>query len=286
MSGTDEPVIDDLPFQLPELTATMQQIGGVVDHHLQGVLLSAVLIAAFTACEVKWPSAAVASLGMRLINIAIGLIVAVFAFLCTLLLSWFVPLFWPEGLIGLLVPSWSRGGVAGTAIAVVTYGVVWDFFQYWFHRWQHMSASLWPSHRVHHSDETLNTTSALRRSVLELILIFLFVLVPTVIVVGVHELAAAIAFAIFYGWGFFNHANIRLSLGVLTPVFSGPQWHRLHHAVNPEYRDRNFAAYFPVLDIVFGTYQAPSGNDCFTTGVSDADVTAHPFRDCLLPRRR
>ncbi len=279
-------MIDHLIFELPELTATMQRIWSVVDHHLQGVLLSAVLIAVFTGCEVKWPSAAVGGLRMRLTNISIGLIVAVFAFLCTLLLSWLVPLLWPEGLIGLLVPSWSGGGVAGTAIAVVAYGVVWDFFQYWFHRWQHMSASLWPSHRVHHSDESLNTTSALRRSVLELILIFVFVLLPTIIVVGVHEVAAPIAFAIFYGWGFFNHANIRLSLGVLTPVFSGPQWHRLHHVVNPEYRDRNFAAYFPVLDIMFGTYRAPSGNNCLMTGVPDADVTAHPFRDCLLPRRR
>jgi hypothetical protein len=116
--------------------------------------------------------------------------------------------------------------------------MVWDFFQYWFHRWQHTSSTLWPSHRVHHSDDRVNTTTALRRSVLELLLIFVFILVPTVIVAGVDEVAAPIAFAIFYGWGFFNHANIRLPLGPLTAIFSGPQWHRLHHAIDPDCRDQ------------------------------------------------
>jgi sterol desaturase/sphingolipid hydroxylase (fatty acid hydroxylase superfamily) len=106
-----------------------------------------------------------------------------------------------------------------------------------------------------------------------------------VIVAGVDEIAAPIAFAIFYGWGFFNHANIRLSLGPLTSIFSGPQWHRLHHAIDPDCRDRNFAAYFPILDIVFGTYRAPRQDEYPATGVTDPIVTAHPFRDCLLPGR-
>jgi sterol desaturase/sphingolipid hydroxylase (fatty acid hydroxylase superfamily) len=276
-------VIDHLVRQLPELTAPILQIWSVVDHHLQGVLLSAALITVFTVCEMNWPAAAVGSVRIRVTNILIGLIVAVFAFLCTFLLTWIVPLLWPEGIIGLLVPSWRHEGVLGVALTVVAYGVVWDFFQYWFHRWQHVSTALWPSHRVHHSDESLNTTSALRRSVLELFFIFVFVLLPTVIVAGVHEVAAPIAFAVFYGWGFFNHANIRLSLGVLTPIFSGPQWHRLHHGIDPEYRDRNFAAYFPILDVMFGTYRAPCKNEYPMTGVGNADAAAHPFRDCLLP---
>ena len=95
-----------------------------------------------------------------------------------------------------------RAGIFGLLVSVITYGMVWDFFQYWFHRWQHTWAALWPSHRVHHTDGAVNTTTALRRSVIELFLIFIFILIPTVLVAGVDEAAASIAFAIFYGWGF------------------------------------------------------------------------------------
>jgi len=264
---------------------TIRQYWGLIDHHLDGIVLSAVLIALFTAAEVRWPASRYGDVRSRIVNIVIGLIVSVFAFLCTVLIAWFATMVWRDGLIGLALPGWRGGGIAGLIISVVAYGMVWDFFQYWFHRWQHISPALWPTHRVHHSDENVNTTTALRRSVLELFLIFVFVLVPTVIVAGVDEIAAPIAFAIFYGWGFFNHANIRLSLGPLTAIFSGPQWHRLHHAIDPDCRDRNFAAYFPILDIVFGTYRPPRQDEYLATGVTDPTVSAHPFRDCFLPCR-
>jgi sterol desaturase/sphingolipid hydroxylase (fatty acid hydroxylase superfamily) len=265
---------------------TAQRYWPLVEHHLNGVALSAALIALFTLAEICWPAARNGGWRERVINILIGFIVSVFAFACLLLLACFATMLWRDGLLGAVLPGWRRDDLIGLAISVFAYGFAWDFFQYWFHRWQHVSPALWPSHRVHHSDDRLSTTTALRRSVLELLLIFAFVLVPTVVVVGVDETAAPIAFAIFYGWGFFNHANVRLSLGRLTPVLSGPQWHRIHHGVAPKYRDRNFAAYFPIFDIVFGTYRAPRAGEYPTTGVGDSVVTAHPIRDCLLPVQR
>jgi sterol desaturase/sphingolipid hydroxylase (fatty acid hydroxylase superfamily) len=259
---------------------------GIIGHLLNGVLLTAGLITLFSLAEIRWPAAPMGEVRGRLINILIGLIVSVFAFLCTVAVAWFATLVWRDGLIGWIIPEWRGTGIAGLVMSVVAYGVVWDFFQYWFHRWQHTSPALWTSHRVHHTDNAVNTTTALRRSVLELLLIFVFILVPTVIVAGVDEVAAPIAFAIFYGWGFFNHANIRLSLGPLTPALSGPQWHRLHHAIDQDCRDRNFAAYFPILDIVFGTYRAPREGEHPATGVTDVVATAHPLRDCVWPRPR
>jgi sterol desaturase/sphingolipid hydroxylase (fatty acid hydroxylase superfamily) len=259
---------------------------GLIGHHINGVLLTAGLITLFSLAEIRWPVAPVGDVRGRLINILIGLIVSIFAFLCTAAVAWFATLVWRDGLIGCIMPQWRGAGIAGLVTSVVAYGVVWDFFQYWFHRWQHTSPALWTSHRVHHTDNAVNTTTALRRSVLELLLIFVFILVPTVIVAGVDEVAAPIAFAIFYGWGFFNHANIRLSLGPLTPALSGPQWHRLHHAIDQDCRDRNFAAYFPILDIVFGTYRGPREGENPATGVTDVVATAHPLLDCLWPRPR
>jgi sterol desaturase/sphingolipid hydroxylase (fatty acid hydroxylase superfamily) len=257
-----------------------------VGHQLQSTLLSAVLIAVFTFVELVRPAPHRPTASGRLLNILVGLIVSVFAFFLAMVLGRLAQLLWREGLIGLMVPGWRSSGLFGLALSVFVYGATWDFFQYWFHRWQHESPALWPSHRVHHSDSAITTTTALRRSIVELFLIFVFVLLPTVIVAGVDEIAAPIAFAIFYGWGFFNHANVRLSLGPLTPVFSGPQWHRLHHGIEPEYRDQNYAAYFPIIDIVFGTYRAPGKDEYPATGVTDAVATAHPLQDCFLPTRR
>ena len=264
----------------------IQSNWGLIDHHMNGVMLSAGLIALFTLAEISWPATNSGGLRDRAINVVIGSIVSVFAFLCTALVAWFAALAWRDGLIGLAFPGWRGEGVGGLAISVAAYGLVWDFFQYWFHRFQHVSPTLWPSHRLHHSDERINTTTALRRSVLELFLAFVFILVPTVIVAGVDEVAASIAFAIFWGWGFFNHANVRWSLGPLTPVFSGPQWHRIHHGLDPEYRDRNFAAYFPIYDVLFGTYRAPRKDEYPTTGLANAAFAARPLRDCFLPGRR
>jgi sterol desaturase/sphingolipid hydroxylase (fatty acid hydroxylase superfamily) len=257
----------------------------LLDHHLQSVLLTAALIAFFVFSELIWPTGHTASVRGRITNIAIGLIVSIFAFICMAILIASAHMVWRDGLIGLIIHGW-REGFWGFALSVIVYGATWDFFQYWFHRWQHESPMLWPSHRVHHSDASVNTTTALRRSVLELFLIFVFVLMPTVLVAGVDEVTAPIAFVVFYGWGFFNHANIRLSLGPLTPIFSGPQWHRLHHAIDREFRDRNYAAYFPILDIAFGTYRAPQKGEYPATGVTDPFVTAHPYRDCLFPESR
>jgi sterol desaturase/sphingolipid hydroxylase (fatty acid hydroxylase superfamily) len=264
----------------------IQQHWGLIAHHMNGVALSAALIALFTGAELMWPAVRNGAWRARLINVAIGSIVSIFAFMCTALIAWFATKVWRDGLIGIVVPGWRGEGLPGLALSVLVYGFVWDFFQYWFHRWQHASPVLWPSHRVHHSDDPVSTTTALRRSVLELFLIFMFILMPTVLVAGVDEIAAPIAFALFYGWGFFNHANVRVALGRLTPVLSGPQWHRIHHGVAPEYRDRNFAAYFPILDIAFGTYRAPRAGEFPATGVTDAIAAAHPVRDCLLPVRR
>ena len=280
------PLVSLIESLVSSVSEVSLRYGDLLTHQLQSTLLTALLIAGFTFLELLRPASHRASIHGQAINILIGLIVSVFAFFCIVLLTLVAKLVWRDGLIGVVFPDWRKSGLVGQAFSVFMYGATWDFFQYWFHRWQHESTVLWPSHRLHHSDSAVNTTTALRRSILELLLIFAFILVPTVIIAGVDEIAAPIAFAIFYGWGFFNHANIHLSLGPLTPVFSGPQWHRLHHGIDQKYRDQNYAAYFPIIDIVFGTYRAPRKNEYPTTGVSDEFATAHPLQDCFNPSRR
>ena len=82
-------------------------------------------------------------------------------------------------------------------------------------------------------------------------------------------------------FGFINHANIRIHLGGLTPIITGPQWHRIHHSTDAQHRDKNFAAIFPFIDIVFGTYYSPNETEYPPTGLRGED---HPgdFRAATL----
>lgn len=254
--------------------------------HLQNLAWSVVLVAGYAAAELRGSARYRSGIEARLINVLIGAIVALFGFMLSHLFDLLSDILPAGGLIGYAFPGWRPEGIPGLIASILLYGVVWDFFQYWFHRLQHELQLLWPSHRVHHSDESVNASTALRRSIPELALIFIFVFLPTALVAGIDPVAAWFAFVIFYGWGFFNHADIRLPLGALTPIFSGPQWHRLHHGVEGLYRNCNYAAFFPVLDILFGTYRRPREDEWPVTGIADPFATAHPVQDCIAPRAR
>jgi sterol desaturase/sphingolipid hydroxylase (fatty acid hydroxylase superfamily) len=86
-------------------------------------------------------------------------------------------------------------------------------------------------------------------------------------------------------WGYFIHLNLRLPMGPLTPVFTGPQLHRLHHSIKPEHTDVNFAAFFPIWDILFGTYVPPKRDEWPATGLHDGEDLNHPGRAMLSPFR-
>jgi sterol desaturase/sphingolipid hydroxylase (fatty acid hydroxylase superfamily) len=57
-----------------------------------------------------------------------------------------------------------------------------------------------------------------------------------------------------------------VAFGAATPLLAGPQWHRIHHSTQPEHANRNFAAFFPFLDTLFGTYYAPRAGEYPPTG--------------------
>ena len=100
---------------------TILQHWGLIDQHLDGILLSAGLIALFSVAEIRWPASRKRDVHSRIVNIVIGIIVSVFAFLCTVLIPWFATLVWRYGLIGLLVPGWRGGAIAGLAVSVIAY---------------------------------------------------------------------------------------------------------------------------------------------------------------------
>ena len=85
-------------------------------------------------------------------------------------------------------------------------------------------------------------------------------------------------------WGYVNHMNVRLSFGRFRTILTSPQYHRIHHAADITIADRNFAAMFPIIDLIFGTYYAPKANEYPPSGLASGeqpsgllDVALWPF---------
>jgi sterol desaturase/sphingolipid hydroxylase (fatty acid hydroxylase superfamily) len=131
--------------------------------------------------------------------------------------------------------------------------VAQDFFYYWFHRSSHRVRWLWASHVTHHSSERLNLSTAFRQSLTYPISgMWLFWLPLAWIGFEPRHIVAVVA--INLGFQFFVHTQAVGKLGWFEKVFNTPSHHRVHHARNPQYIDRNYAGVLIVWDKLFGTY--------------------------------
>ncbi|MCX5662097.1 MAG: sterol desaturase family protein [Planctomycetota bacterium] len=163
------------------------------------------------------------------------------------------------------------------AIEVLLLG---DFAGYWSHRLFHRRR-LWRFHAVHHSAEELDWLASARVHPLNEIISRVLAAVPLVSL-GFHPkvLAGYAPFLTFYA--VFLHANLRWDFGPLRAVLASPAFHRWHHSREPEARDKNFAGFFPVWDVIFGTYHLPRGRWPVDLGVDDA-VPAGIWRQLAFP---
>ena len=129
-----------------------------------------------------------------------------------------------------------------------------DFSSYWVHRLNHKVNIFWNQHVIHHSSEEFNLACALRQSISNLIGFGAVFLIPAALL-GVPanvimSLAPLHLFAQF--WYHTQHIG---KLGFLEYILVTPSQHRVHHAINPIYIDKNMAAIFSVWDRLFGTFQ-------------------------------
>lgn len=129
-----------------------------------------------------------------------------------------------------------------------------DFCYYWFHRYSHEIRWGWASHIVHHSSNYLNYTTAIRESVTYLISgVFIFWL--PLVYLGFTPKDVLIAIAIGLLYQFYLHTTL---IGKLHPVIeyvmNTPSHHRVHHARNPQYINKNYAAIFILWDRWFGSF--------------------------------
>lgn len=129
-----------------------------------------------------------------------------------------------------------------------------DFLFYWFHRVGHRVNVLWAAHAPHHSSEELNYAVAIRASVTQRAASFLFYW-PLALVGFPAEMILPTV-AVHLVLQFLPHTRVVRRLGLLEWVLNCPTHHRVHHAINPRYLDKNYGGTLIVWDRLFGTYAA------------------------------
>ena len=167
--------------------------------------------------------------------------------------------------------------VLGLSIAIISYGwlvdrvavytiqstwlvyavafIAKDFAGYWIHRLEHEINLLWNRHVVHHSSEEFNLACALRQSISAFISFFGVFMLPAALL-GVQTKVIAIVAPLHLFAQFWYHTRTINRLGWLEYFLVTPSHHRVHHAINPIYIDKNYSQVFIIWDRLFGTFQS------------------------------
>ena len=130
-----------------------------------------------------------------------------------------------------------------------------EFVYYWFHRFSHTVRWLWATHAVHHSAHELVLPSALRLGWTGLISGGWLMFTP-LILAGFHPAMVAGLLAANLAYQFILHTELIGKLGPLEWVLNTPAHHRVHHASNEAYLDKNFGGVLILFDRMFGTFAA------------------------------
>ena len=150
-----------------------------------------------------------------------------------------------------------------------------DFCFYWLHRSEHYNRMLWAVHSNHHSSEKYNFTVALRSSVLQPFYRFIFYI--PIAFVGFDGLSIMFIYAVNQFYQFFLHTEL---IGKFPKwyesIFVTPSHHRVHHASNIKYLDKNMGQVLIIWDKLFGTFQEEDEKPKY--GLTSSLETYNPFR--------
>lgn len=193
---------------------------------------------------------------------------------------WYTPFFLTISSIlmgflwGLVPPSWILGWIHLQHKSMpevigffVLYLLMFDFTYYWLHRAQHTYAWLWKYHATHHADPNVSVLSTSRHHWLEEVFRFLPILLPLSMVFG--SLGALPLWALVFPglYGLFIHWNTPWRMNLVSRVVVTPWFHRIHHSVHPEHHNKNYAVFFPVWDVVFGSAHFAKPGEFPNTGI-------------------
>jgi sterol desaturase/sphingolipid hydroxylase (fatty acid hydroxylase superfamily) len=173
----------------------------------------------------------------------------------------------------------------GLLFAAACYALLMDGGEYLFHRAQHHVPVLWAMHSLHHSDPAVNISTAPRHFWGEMLLkaITIYALIGLLVKTN----AAVVGFYTALGlYNYVLHMNLRVGFGRWSACLNSPQLHRLHHSALPEHHNCNFNQFFPVFDLLFGTYRAPQRDEYPPTGLEIGEAPLKLHQMLLWPWRR
>jgi alkylglycerol monooxygenase len=189
--------------------------------------------------------------------------------------------------------------VLGLSLAIISYGwivdhvalthvsaswltfliafIVLDFSGYWVHRINHEYNIFWNNHIIHHSSEEFNLACALRQSISSFVRIFTVFLLPAAFL-GVPTEVIAVVGPVHLFAQFWYHTQHIKRMGWLEYIIVTPAHHRVHHAINPIYLDKNYGQIFIFWDKLFGTFQEELANVPAVYGVTTPVRTWNPIK--------
>jgi alkylglycerol monooxygenase len=189
--------------------------------------------------------------------------------------------------------------VLGLSLAIISYGwlvdhvalthvsaswlifliafIALDFSGYWVHRINHEYNIFWNNHIIHHSSEEFNLACALRQSISSFVRIFTVFLLPAAFL-GVPTEVIAVVGPIHLFAQFWYHTQHIKRMGWLEYIIVTPAHHRVHHAINPIYLDKNYGQIFIFWDKLFGTFQEELANVPAVYGVTRPVRTWNPIK--------
>lgn len=184
--------------------------------------------------------------------------------------------------VTLLSYPWLMSKIAITTVpsGFLTYAVAFvalDFAGYWVHRIAHEYNLFWNNHIIHHSSEEFNLACALRQSISSIVKIFAIFLIPAALV-GVPVEVISIVAPLHLFAQFWYHTRHIGKMGFLEHIIVTPSHHRVHHAINPVYLDKNYSQIFIVWDKLFGTFQAELPGEKPVYGITRPVRTWNPVK--------
>ncbi|MGE6793613.1 sterol desaturase family protein [Pseudomonas guineae] len=153
--------------------------------------------------------------------------------------------------------------------------LMYDFCYYWNHRLGHERNVLWAAHSVHHQSEDYNLSTALRQTSTGFIFGWIFYL--PMAVAGVPPLVFLTVAALNLLYQFWVHTRHIAKLGWFEWLFITPSNHRVHHAQNAVYMDRNYGGVFILWDRLFGTFQEELDDEPVIFGVTTPLASWNPL---------
>jgi sterol desaturase/sphingolipid hydroxylase (fatty acid hydroxylase superfamily) len=151
-----------------------------------------------------------------------------------------------------------------------------DFANYWTHRWNHEFNILWNRHIIHHSSEEYNLACALRQTISSVFQIYFFLYIPLAII-GIPPKVITILLPLHLFAQFWYHTKLIKNMGFLEKIIVTPSHHRVHHAINSIYIDKNYSNIFIFWDFMFGTFQKELESETPVYGVLKPARTWNPI---------